>query len=231
MRVLILGATGMVGQGAVRECLRDPAVTAVVTLGRRSSGIRDAKVTDLVAPDLTDLTPVARQLTGLDACFYCLGTSSVGMSEADYTRVTYDLTMSVARRLCDANAGMTFIYVSGTGTDSTGEGRLMWARVKGRTENALLAMPFKAAYMFRPGVIQPLHGIKSSTKWTRIFYAATGPLLTVLRSAMPRWIITTEQIGRAMLVAATKGAPVKRLENRDIADLARPSVERDPRYS
>ena len=220
MRVLILGATGMVGQGVVRECLRDAGITSVVTLGRRPTGIHDAKVTDLVLPDLMDLTPVATQLTGLDACFFCLGVSSVGMSEADYTRVTYDLTLAVARRLCDANRGMTFIYVSGTGTDSTGEGRLMWARVKGRTENALLAMPFKAAYMFRPGVIQPLHGVTSSTKWTRIFYTATGPLLTVLRAALPRLIITTEQIGRAMIVVATTGGPVKRLENRDIADLA-----------
>lgn len=220
MRVLILGATGMVGQGVVRECLRDPRITSVVTLGRRPSGNHDPKITDLVLPDVTDLSAVAGQLTGVDACFFCLGVSSVGMSEQDYTRVTYDLTIAIAHKLLDTSPGMTFIYVSGTGTDSTGEGRLMWARVKGRTENALLAMPFKAAYMFRPGVIQPLHGIRSSTTWTRLFYVVAGPLLTALRAALPRLIITTEQIGRAMIVAATSGAPVTRLENRDIAALA-----------
>ena len=143
------------------------------------------------------------------------------MTEADYRRVTYDLTLAVARRLVGLNPAMTFIYVSGTGTDSTGRGRVMWARVKGETENALLRLPFKAAYMFRPGVIVPLHGIKSKTKLVRISYAVMGPLLPLLRAAFPKYVTTTEQVGRAMIQVAKHGAPKVLLENPDINELAR----------
>jgi uncharacterized protein YbjT (DUF2867 family) len=215
MRVLLTGATGMVGQGVLRECLADPDVERVVILGRTPLGIQQPKVEEIVHQDLYDLSPIESRLANLDACFFCLGVSSAGMSEADYARVTYDLTMSIAGTLVRLNPQMTFIYVSGRSTDSTEQGRTMWARVKGRTENALLRLPFKAAYMFRPAVIEPMHGIKSKTKSYRLFYALVRPFWPILRR-MPKSVTSTEQIGRAMLVAAKRGAPKKILESEDI---------------
>ena len=170
--------------------------------------------------DLTDLSPLERELSGYDACFFCLGVSAAGMSEADYRRVTFDLTMSAARTLVKASPAMTFIYVSGAGTDSTGRSRLMWARVKGETENALLELPFKASYMFRPGFIQPLHGIVSKTRLYRVIYSAVGPLYPVLNALLPDYVTTTERVGRAMITVAKRGAPKAILENRDINALA-----------
>jgi uncharacterized protein YbjT (DUF2867 family) len=220
MKVVVFGATGMVGQGVLRECLLDPDVESVLAIGRTASGQAQAKVRDRVIADLTNLSPLERELSGYGACFFCLGVSAAGMSEADYRRVTYDLTMSAARVLVRASPGMTFIYVSGAGTDSTGRSRSMWARVKGETENALLELPFKASYMFRPGFIQPLHGIVSKTRLYRAIYAVVGPLYPVLNALLPDYVTTTERVGRAMLTVAKRGAPKALLENRDINALA-----------
>ena len=216
MDVIIFGASGMVGQGVLRECLLDPEVRRVVTVGRTPAGQQHAKLEEIVHADLLDLSPIESRLTGLDACFYCLGVTSSGMTEEAYTRVTYDLTVSVASTLSRLNPGMTFVFVSGVGTDSTEKGRIMWARVKGKAENALQRFPFKGAYMFRPGVIQPLHGIRSRTRAYRFFYAIAWPLLPLLKRLFPRSITTTEQIGRAMLAVAKHGAPSVILEPADI---------------
>jgi uncharacterized protein YbjT (DUF2867 family) len=219
MNVLIFGATGMVGQGVLRECLRDAGVARVLVVGRRATGQAHAKLRELVLPDPADLTAVEPQLTGFDACFFCLGVTSAGLSAERYTRLTYDLTLAVARTLARLDPGMTFVYVSGTGTDSTERGRIMWARVKGRTENALLALPFKGAYMFRPGYIQPLDGIQSRTRWYRAMYAAVAPLYPVLKRLLPGAVTTTAQVGRAMLVVARRGFARPVLETRDINGL------------
>jgi uncharacterized protein YbjT (DUF2867 family) len=219
MNVLLFGATGMVGQGALRECLRDPGVARVLAVGRRPTGQTHAKLRDLVVADIGDLAAVEPELAGFDACFFCLGVTSAGLSEERYTRLTCDLTLGVARTLARLDPGMTFAYVSGTGTDSSERGRIMWARVKGRTENALLALPFKAAYMFRPGYIQPLDGIRSRTRWYRIIYAAIAPLYPVLKRLFPGAVTTTAQLGRAMLAVARQGFERPVLETRDINSL------------
>lgn len=208
----------MVGQGVLRECLLDQNVESVLAVGRSPIGQQHEKLREIVRQNVADLDSVEDRLRGYDACFFCLGVSSAGMKEADYRRVTYDLTLSVARTLARLNPDMTFIYVSGAGTDSTGRGRIMWARVKGETENALRRLPFKAAYMFRPGVIQPLHGITSKTKLYRILYAVTGPLITPMRKILPRWVTTTERVGRAMIRVGMRGASKPFLENQDIND-------------
>jgi len=206
----------MVGQGALRECLLDPGVDRVLCVGRSSTEQRHPKLREILHADLFDLSSVENQLAGYDACFFCLGVSSVGMQESAYRHLTYDLTLAVARTLARLNPAMIFVYVSGAGTDSSEQGRSMWARVKGATENALLRLPFKAAYMFRPGAILPLHGIVSKTRAYRIFYAMTRPLWRPLRAALPRAITTTEQVGRAMLRVARTGAPKPILESADI---------------
>jgi uncharacterized protein YbjT (DUF2867 family) len=216
MRVILFGATGMVGQGVLRECLLDPEVETVLSLVRAPTAQRHAKLRELVRQDLSDLSAIQNDLSGYDACFFCLGVSSVGMAEPDYRRVTYDLTMSVARTLASQNPDMIFIYVSGTGTDSSERGRTTWARVKGETENALLKVPFKAAYMFRPGFIQPLHGATPKTKWLRSVYAVIGPLYPVLKALIPKYVTTTECVGRAMINVARRGAPHRVLESQDI---------------
>lgn len=220
MRVLLFGATGMVGQGVLRECLLDPDVTEVLAVGRSVSGQAHEKLKELVLKDFFDVSAVADRLSRHDACFFCLGVSSAGMKEEDYRRVTYDLTLGVARLLAARNSGMTFIYVSGAGTDGTGQSRAMWARVKGETENALVQLRFHAAYMFRPAFIQPLHGITSKTKWYRILYAVSAPLYPVWKRLLPRYVSTTEQIGRAMINAAKRGAPKRVLEVPDINALS-----------
>jgi uncharacterized protein YbjT (DUF2867 family) len=216
MRVILLGATGMVGQGVLRECLLDPGVESVLSLVRAPTAQRHAKLHEVVRRDLSDLSAIQGDLSGYDACFFCLGVSSIGMAEPDYRRVTHDLTMSVARALASQNPDMTFIYVSGTGTDSSGRGRTMWARVKGETENALLKLPFKAAYMFRPGFIRPMHGVVPKTKWLRSVYAVVGPLYPLLRALVPKYVTTTECVGRAMIDVARRGAPQRVLESQDM---------------
>jgi len=206
----------MIGQGVLRECLLDPDVTRVVTVGRRPTGQKHAKLSELVCADLTTLAPLEPQLVGFDACLFCLGVSALGMTEEQYTRVTYDLTMGVAKTLVRTSPGLTFIYVSGAGTDTSERGRMMWARVKGRTENALLSLPFKAAYMFRPGAVIPLHGIRSRTRWYNAVYLGLRPLYPLLSRLAPTMITTTEQLGRAMLAVARNGNPAHVLEIADI---------------
>src|SRR5271154_6813402 len=211
----------MVGQGVLRECLLDPEVESVLAIGRSSTGQQHQKLHEIVQKDLLDLPATEGRLSGYDACFFCLGVSSAGMDEQAYRRVTYDLTISVAVTLAKLNPAMTFIYVSGANTDSTERGRMMWSRVKGQTENALLRMPFRAAYMFRPGYIQPLHGIRTKTKWYAAFYAMMGPLSPLLKLLFPKFVTTTECIGRAILQVAKQGFPKHILENRDINNICR----------
>ena len=221
MNVLIFGATGMVGQGVLRQCLLADDVARVLTIGRRATGVDDRKLRDIVQPDLFDYRALETELRDIDACFFCLGTSSVGQNETDYARVTFDLTLAAARALVRANPRATFVYVSGAGADSTGGGRTMWARVRGRTENALLAMPFASVAVFRPAVIQPLHGARSKTPLYRLFYAAFAPFVSVLKLLAPRLVSTTESIGNAMLEVARHGAPQAILDTVDINELAR----------
>jgi uncharacterized protein YbjT (DUF2867 family) len=214
MNVLLFGATGMTGQAVLRECLLAPDVASVLSVGRSKTGQQDAKLRELVHADLLNLSAIERDLTGFDACFFCLGVTSAGMTEADYRRVTFDITVGVGGTLARLNPGMTFVYISGAGTDSAG--RAMWARVKGETENALLGLPFRAAYMFRPGGIQPLHGIVSKTKAYRISYALAKPLLPLLVALFPKYITTTERLGRAMFKVVREGYPKRILESADI---------------
>mgnify|MGYP003575188793 CR=1 FL=1 len=216
MDVVIFGATGMVGQGVLRECLLDPDVKRVVTIVRSATGQQHPKLEEIVHADLLDLSPIESRLSGLDACFYCLGVTSTGMTEEAYTRVTYDMTVVAAATLSRLNPQMTFVFVSGAGTDSTERGRIMWARVKGRAENALQRFPFKAAYIFRPGVIQPMHGIRSRTKAYQLFYTIAGPVIPLLKRMFPKLITSTQQIGRAMLVLAKQGGPKTIYESADI---------------
>jgi len=216
MKVILFGATGMVGQGVLRECLLDPDVEQILSIVRTATGRREPKLRELVRNDFFDFSRVENDLAGYDACFFCLGVSSAGMNEADYRRVTYDIALSAARTLARINPAMTFIYVSGMGTDSSENGSSMWARVKGKTENDLLGLRFKAAYMFRPAAIVPLHGIKSKTKLYQFFYTVLGPVLPVMYKAFPQYVTTSEQLGRAMLTVAKRGAPKSVLENPDI---------------
>ncbi len=220
MKVLLFGATGMVGQGVLRECLAAPDVERVLTVGRAETGGNHEKLCELVPGNLFDLSAIEDELTGYDACFFCLGVSSAGMNEADYTRVTHDLTIAVAEVLARRNPGMTFVFVSGAGTDSSEKGGSMWARVKGRTENDLRRLPFRAVYLFRPAFIQPGEGIRSRTPLYRALYAVMGPLYPVWKRILPGWVTTTEEVGRAMLEAARRGAPNPVLENRDLNALA-----------
>lgn len=220
MRVAIFGASGMVGQGVLRECLLAPDVEQVVAVVRHGLDVTHPKLVEICVPDPGDLRTVEGRLTGFDACFFPLGTTSVGKTEPEYTRVTYDLTISVASTLARLNPGrLTFVYVSGAGTDSTEHGRTMWARVKGRTENALLRLPFRAAFMLRPGVIQARHGIHSRTPIYRVAYVLLWPftaLAVVLGAAT-----TTDRVGRAMLRLVREGYPRPILGTKEINELGR----------
>jgi len=220
MRILIFGATGMVGQGVLRESVLAAQVESVATIGRTATGTRHAKLQEIVHENLFDYSTIESQLTGFTACFFCLGISASGMSEAEYTRLTYELTLAAATALARLNPGMTLIYVSGAGADSSESSRTMWARVRGRTENAVQRLPLKA-YSFRPAMIQPLHGARSKTAAYRTFYALTAPLMPLLRWLFPKSILTTEIIGVAMLEVAQHGAPRAVLETADISAAAR----------
>lgn len=220
MRVLIVGASGMVGQGVLGECLAAPDVNEVIVLGRSKIEPAPPGLRQLVQDDLFDLTSIEPELRGIDACFFCLGVSSSGMTEAAYRHITYDLTLVVATVLARLNPAITFCYVSGAGTDGAERGRSMWARVKGQTENALKALPFAGVYLFRPAVIQPLHGIQSKTSSYRHFYRLTMPLLPLMKRLFPSLVVTTAEVGQAMLNAARRGSGRLVLESEDIARLA-----------
>lgn len=216
MKVLIFGATGMIGQGVLRESLLDPQIEQVTAVGRNRTGQRHPKLREVVHADMDDLGPVMPQLAGHDACFFCLGVSSSGMSEADYTRVTHDLTLTVARPLAALCPDMAFIYVSGSGADSSERGRVMWARVKGKTENALRELPFRASFVVRPGFIQPMHGIRSRTRLYNALYAVLSPLYPLWKALFPGLVTSTEQLARAMIAVARDGTAKYVLETRDI---------------
>ncbi|MFE3793086.1 epimerase [Nocardia tengchongensis] len=221
MKVILFGATGMIGRGVLNECLRDERVEQVLAIGRSPLGIEDPKLRERVQSDPGDLAAIADELGEFDACFFCLGVSSVGMKEADYRRITYDLTLRIARTLAAANPRMTFIYVSGQGTDSTESGRSMWARVKGKTENDLLALPFRA-YMFRPGFVQPMDGVVSKTPLYRAAYSFTGPLIPLFKRLAPNAVNDNREIGRAMIAVAASGANERVLTPREITARATP---------
>lgn len=216
MKVIIFGATGMIGQGVLRECLLDPQIAQVTLVGRNATGQQHPKLRELVHADLFDLSPLAGELAGHDACFWCLGVTSNGMSEAEYTRVTHDLTLHAARTLVESCPQMTFVFVSGGGADSSERGRLMWARVKGKTENALRALPFRASYVVRPGFVQPLNGIRSRTRLYNALYVVVRPLVPLFKLLFPSMVTTTEELGRAMIAVARDGTAKYVLEMRDI---------------
>ena len=221
MKVLIFGATGMVGQGVLHECLAAPDVTLVMAVGRSPVAQHHPKLQQRIVADLRSLTAEMADLAEFDACFFCLGVSSSGMREETYRQVTHTTTLHVAGVLVHLNPEMTFVYVSGAGTDSSEQGRSMWARIKGQTENDLKKLPFQSVYLFRPSVIQPLHGIQSKTPFYRHFYRIANPVLSIVRSVFPRLIVTSDDIGQAMLQAARQRAGRVVLESKDIVALAR----------
>jgi len=211
MKIVVFGASGMVGGALLLEALKDADVTEVVVVGRSPVGITNAKLREVLVLDLSE---GAREIAGMDACFFTVGVTASGKSEAEYTRLTYDLTLGVAEALVEQNPAMTFVYVSGQGTG----GKAMWARVKRRTEDALLAMPFRAAYMFRPGMIVPI-GVKSKTKLYQRIYTVMGPLLPLIRKMFPKSIVNSDELGRAMLKVVKTGLSKRILETNDIATL------------
>jgi uncharacterized protein YbjT (DUF2867 family) len=216
IKVIITGATGMVGEGVLLTCLADPAVEQVLVINRKPGGVAHPKLREIVHADFFDLAPIAPQLAGYDACFFCLGVSSVGMDAADYKRITQDLTLGFAQVLAQANPALTFCYLTGMGTDSTGQGRIAWARVKGATENALLAM-FANAYMFRPGAMKAVAGQKN----LKLSYRALAWIFPIGRALAPAYFCTLDEVGHAMINAATKGYEKRVLEVGDIVALAR----------
>jgi uncharacterized protein YbjT (DUF2867 family) len=223
MRVILFGATGMIGQGVLYECLDDAGVDHVLAVGRGSPGKDAPKLEALVLPDLTDYSGVADRLGGYDACFFCLGVSSAGMAEADYRRVTVDIAVAAAKALLAKNPTMTFVFVSGRGADSSGMSRTMWSRVKGEAENAILSLPFKSKYVFRPAMVRPERGIRSRTAAYNAIYAVVRPLVPLIQAAFPSSVSTTSKVGRAMLNVARHGFAKPVLESEDInAAAARP---------
>ncbi len=216
MKVILFGATGMVGQGVLRECLIDPGIECVLAVGRSRTGQRHAKLHEVAHDNFFDFSAIESQLAGYDACFFCLGVSSVGMDAERYRHLTYDITMAAATTLAKLNPDMVFTYVTGRSTDSSERGSQMWARVKGKTENDLLKLPFRAAYMFRPAGIQPLHGVRSKTPWVQAIYVVAAPLLSYLNRVAPKYMTTSEQLGRAMIKVARDGYPKPVLESEDI---------------
>jgi nucleoside-diphosphate-sugar epimerase len=216
LKVIITGTTGMVGEGVLHECLQHLGIENILVINRRPCGVTHPKLSEIIHPDFMDITTIESKLTGYDACFFCLGISSVGLNEADYTRMTYTLTMHVAQVLSKVNPKMTFCYVSGASTDSTEKGKVMWARVKGKTENDLISLPFKAVYNFRPAVIRPTKGLKN----TLVYYKYLGWLLPVIKWLAPNYITSLKELGIAMINVVLKGYPKKVLEVKDIRLLA-----------
>ena len=219
MKVVLLGATGMVGQAVLRECLLDPRIESVLIITRTTVDVDDSRITQIVHQDFLDLSSLAPDLLGWDACFFCLGVGATGTNEPAYRRVTYFMTMAVARELAGQNPDLRFLYISGAGTDSTERGRLMWARVKGETENAVLSLPFDG-YALRPGYIQPRHGVHSKNRLYRNVYRVTGGLYPLLARLAPKYVIASDQLARAMITVAADGAPARILDNAALLRLA-----------
>ena len=215
INAIILGTTGMIGEGVLHKSLEHPDVESVLVINRKPCGVEHEKLKEIIHKDFFDLSPIRNQLDGYNACFFCLGVSSVGMKEDAYRKLTYDLTLNFAKTVLELNNSMTFTYVSGAGTDSSEQGRSMWARVKGKTENDLMKMPFQDAYVFRPGFIQPMKGIKSSTKLYDTIYRVIAPLYPLLKH-LPSVVTSSVQLGRAMISVVHSGNPKKILESRDI---------------
>ncbi|MEA1834536.1 NAD(P)H-binding protein [Methylobacterium durans] len=221
MRLILFGATGMIGQGVLRESLRDGRVDSVLSISRRPSGRSHPKLREIVRADPGDLSGLEAELKGRDACLFCLGISSVGLREAQYAAVTEHLTLRVATALAGLDPGMTFVYVSAAGSDASERGRVMWARVRGRTENALFRLPFKRVYAVRPAGIRPRHGIRSRTPYVDAFYRVLAPALPVIQRALPSFLTDTDELARAMLRLAGEGGRVRVIEARDIPGLGR----------
>lgn len=220
MRVVLFGATGMIGSGVLLECLDDPRIDSVVSVVRTASGISHPKLRELVHDDFVDYVPVCADFAGADACFYCLGVSSAGMKEDAYRHITYDFALAAATEILAESPDSSFCFVSGAGTDGTGRGRVMWARIKGQTEQSLLAMPFRSAFMFRPGFIQPMKGVRSKTPLYQRIYNVAGRLYPLMRTLAPNHVTTTVDLARAMIEAAREGYPRQVLETPDINRLA-----------
>ena len=220
LKVILFGSSGMIGQGVLNECLNNDLVNSVLVVNRLACGITHSKLKEIIHLNMFDLAPSSKELTGYDACLYCLGVSSAGMGEEEYNTMTYELTLHVASVLLNLNPGMTFCYVSGAGTDSTGKGSIMWARVKGRTENELLHMSFKAAYMFRPGYIQPMKGVKSKTRLYRMMYSIFKPFYFILKH-IESMVTDSETLGKAMIVVASQGYEKNILESSDINSIVK----------
>ncbi len=216
IKAIIFGATGMVGEGVLHECLQHTEVESILVVNRRACGVIHAKLQEIIHQDFHDLSAIADKLSGYNACYFCMGVSSLGMKEQAYRSITYDLTMYVANILVKKNPEMIFCYVSGVGTDSTEKGRSMWARIKGKTENDLLKLPFRAAYMFRPGYIQPIKGLQNAYKIYKLF----SPFYPVLRNLFPGYVGTLREVGLAMIHVVVSGADKKVLEPEDIRQLA-----------
>jgi uncharacterized protein YbjT (DUF2867 family) len=216
VNVVLFGATGMVGAGALQECLAEPQVQSVIAITRSRIGRSHPKLREVLHADFFAYDNVRAEFASCDACFFCLGVTSVGLSEPGYFHLTYDLTLAAAREMAAVNSHLTFCYISGAGTDSTERGRTMWARVKGKTENALLALPFKAAYLFRPAYIQPVGGVRSKTRWYQAFYSLAAPLYPVFHWLAPQATTTTANLGRALIRVAANGYPTSILHSRDI---------------
>ncbi len=207
----------MVGEGVLHECLHHPDVKKVLIINRRPGGISHEKLTEVIHGDFTDLTPIMDQLAGYNTCFFCLGVSAFNMKEDQYRSLTYDLTLNFAQKLLSINSDLSFCYVSGAGTDSTETGRQMWARVKGKTENDLLKLPFKKAYMFRPGYLHPTKGLKNH----QTFYSWIGFLYPVFRVLFPKYVSTLEELGLAMINITTNPSKKQILEVSDIVRWAK----------
>jgi len=216
LRVIFIGASGMVGSAVMQECLENPAVTQVLSVGRSSCGRRHPKLTELLHPDMYDLSPVADRLKGFNACFYTVGVTSAGMNEADYAKLTYDMTKAVAETLLPLNRGMAMVFVSGASSDSTEKGKIMWARVKGRAENLLLRMPFKTVTIIRLAGLVPAKGFRSKTFLYRLFYVPLAPVLPLLARLFPKYVATPQILGRAFIRGAQGVLPKQILESRDI---------------
>jgi len=216
IKAIIFGATGMVGEGVLHVALEHPDVESVLVIGRKSCDVRHPKLKELLHNDFYDYSALEKELAGYNACFFCLGVSSVGMTEKAYARVTYDLTMEAAKTLSRLNPGMTFCYVSGAGTDGTEKGRIMWARVKGRVENRLRELPFRSVYLFRPGFIKPIKGLMHA----HLISEVAGMMYPLLKVISPKYVCTLEDVGLAMIEAAKAGPSRQIIENRDIARLA-----------